>query len=56
MPFSAVSLAYSISNRPDSLAEDLSSMHRMMSDHKVNLVDDNPANFYIIFHGPKDSK
>jgi len=27
----------------------------MMSDYKVNLVDENPANFYIIFHGPKDS-
>ena len=28
---------------------------RMMSDYDVSLVDDNPANFYIIFHGPKDS-
>jgi len=27
----------------------------MMSDYDVSLVDDNPANFYIIFHGPKDS-
>lgn len=27
----------------------------MMSDYKVNLVDDNPANFYIIIQGPKDS-
>jgi len=30
-------------------------MKLMMSDYKVSLVDDNPANFFIIFHGPKDS-
>jgi len=30
-------------------------MKLMMSDYDVSLVDDNPANFYIIFHGPKDS-
>jgi len=30
-------------------------MKLMMSDYNVSLVDDNPANFYIIFHGPKDS-
>lgn len=28
---------------------------RMMSDYKVNLVDDNPSDIYVIFHGPKDS-
>ena len=28
---------------------------RMMSDYDVSLVNENPADFYIIFHGPKDS-
>tara|TARA_B110001452_G_C14907243_1_gene317095 strand:- start:86 stop:544 length:459 start_codon:yes stop_codon:yes gene_type:complete len=27
----------------------------MMSDYKVNLVDDNPSDIYVVFHGPKDS-
>ena len=26
-----------------------------MSDYKVNLVDDNPSDIYVVFHGPKDS-
>lgn len=30
-------------------------MKLMMSDYKVNLVDDNPSDIYVIFHGPKDS-
>ena len=29
---------------------------RMMSDYDVTLVDDNSADMYVIFHGPKDSK
>ena len=28
---------------------------RMMSDYDVTLVDDNTADMYVIFHGPKDS-
>ena len=28
---------------------------RMMSDYKVALVDDNPSDIYVVFHGPKDS-
>ena len=28
---------------------------RMMSDYKVVLVDDNPSDIYVVFHGPKDS-
>ena len=28
---------------------------RMISDYKVTLVDDNPADIHVIFHGPKDS-
>ena len=28
----------------------------MMSDYDVTLVDDNTADMYVIFHGPKDSK
>lgn len=27
----------------------------MMSDYKVKLVDENPADMFVIFHGPKDS-
>ena len=27
----------------------------MMSDYKVVLVDDNPSDIYVVFHGPKDS-
>ena len=27
----------------------------MMSDYDVSLVDDNTADMYVIFHGPKDS-
>lgn len=27
----------------------------MMSDYDVTLVDDNTADMYVIFHGPKDS-
>jgi len=27
----------------------------MMSDYKVALVDDNPSDIYVVFHGPKDS-
>ena len=27
----------------------------MMSDHSVTLIDDNTANVFVIFHGPKDS-
>jgi len=30
-------------------------MKLMMTDYKVSLVDDNPANLFVIFHGPKDS-
>ena len=26
-----------------------------MSDYKVALVDDNPSDIYVVFHGPKDS-
>ena len=29
--------------------------HRMMSDYKVTLADDNPADIYVIFHAPADS-
>ena len=27
----------------------------MMSDYKVTLADDNPADIYVIFHAPADS-
>ena len=27
----------------------------MMSDYDVTLIDDNTADIYVIFHGPKDS-
>jgi hypothetical protein len=30
-------------------------MNSMMSDYKVKLVDENPADMFVIFHGPKDS-
>jgi len=30
-------------------------MKLMMSDYKVVLVDDNPSDIYVVFHGPKDS-
>lgn len=30
-------------------------MKLMMSDFQVTLVDDNPADIFVIFHGPKDS-
>jgi hypothetical protein len=30
--------------------------HRLMSDYEVNLVNDNMQEFYVRFHGPKDSK
>lgn len=28
----------------------------LLSDHDVELVDDNISEFYITFHGPKDSE
>ena len=27
----------------------------MMSDYKVTLADDNPADIYVVFHGPSES-
>jgi hypothetical protein len=31
------------------------SMHRLMSDYEVNLVNDNMQEFYVRFYGPSES-
>ena len=35
---------------------DISLLGRMMTDHEVTLVQDSMLEFYVKFHGPKDSE
>ena len=45
------------SSRPSSPSKrrEMDVLKLIMRDYKVKLVDENPADFHVIFHGPKDS-